>query len=229
MPKYLFTFEKSEAIRWLGHLDILRTIERAIRRAALPIAFSSGFNPRERLAFASALSVGVTGAAEPATMELTEEIAPDEIISRLNSVLPPGLQLRSCVAIPDAGSRDLLNSFTRAEYEVVCNCPEEIEITTVQAAIESLLSKSSLITQREREGRTKTLDIRPYIVALHCNTDRPAPNRILLHTELALGESGNARPQEVVTALSEFLPNLQLRRSHRVRLIAPETKVSEEG
>jgi len=58
MPKYLLTFEKAEPVRWLGHLDILRTFERAIRRAALPIAFSNGFNPRERIAFASALSTG---------------------------------------------------------------------------------------------------------------------------------------------------------------------------
>ena len=46
--KYLITFEKGESVRWLGHLDILRTFERAIRRADLPIAFTAGFNPRER-------------------------------------------------------------------------------------------------------------------------------------------------------------------------------------
>ena len=68
--KYLVTFEKGESVRWLGHLDLLRTFERAIRRAELPIAFSAGFNPRERLAFASALGVGVTGEAELATIEL---------------------------------------------------------------------------------------------------------------------------------------------------------------
>src|SRR5205823_11627002 len=56
--KYLITFEKGESARWLGHLDILRTFERAIRRAELPIAFSTGFNPREKIAFASALGVG---------------------------------------------------------------------------------------------------------------------------------------------------------------------------
>ena len=44
--KFLLTFEKGETARWLGHLDILRTFERAIRRAELPIAFSAGFNPR---------------------------------------------------------------------------------------------------------------------------------------------------------------------------------------
>src|SRR5215468_10224768 len=101
MPKYLFTFQKTETVRWLGHLDILRTFERAIRRAELPIAFSTGFNPRERIAFASALSTGVTGKAEPALMELTEEVVPEQIQTRLNEALPPGIRIRDCSDIAE--------------------------------------------------------------------------------------------------------------------------------
>src|SRR2546427_9894555 len=103
--KYLLTFEKGESARWLGHLDILRTFERAIRRAELPIAFSSGFNPREKLAFASALSVGVTGEAELATVELTDSVDPATLVENLNTKLPPGIQLKAAEEIPDAGSR----------------------------------------------------------------------------------------------------------------------------
>src|SRR5437588_692687 len=109
--KYLITFEKGESVRWLGHLDILRTFERAIRRAAPPIAFTAGFNPREKLAFASALATGVTGAEEPATVELTDSLPPEEVVERLNANLPPGIRIRTALAIPDAGSRDLLNSY----------------------------------------------------------------------------------------------------------------------
>src|SRR5215467_10770727 len=108
--KYLITFEKGESARWLGHLDILRTFERAIRRADLPIAFSAGFNPHERIAFANALSVGVTGSEEPATLELTTVVHPQDLVRRLNEKLPPGIQLRSASEIPDARSRDLLNA-----------------------------------------------------------------------------------------------------------------------
>src|SRR5579871_2324438 len=93
--KYLITFEKGESARWLGHLDILRTFERAIRRADLPIAFSTGFNPHERIAFANALSVGVTGSEEPAILELTTPLDPEDLVGRLNEKLPPGIQLLS--------------------------------------------------------------------------------------------------------------------------------------
>src|SRR3989442_67429 len=139
--KYLILFEKGDSARWLGHLDILRTFERAIRRAELPIAFSTGFNPRERIAFASALSVGVTASAEPATIELTHPVPTDDLVRRLNEKLPPGIQLSHAEEIADAGSRDLLNSFERAEVQVVCDCGADLAIDTARSIAQGLLNR----------------------------------------------------------------------------------------
>ncbi len=222
MPKYLFTFQKTETVRWLGHLDILRTFERAIRRAALPIAFSTGFNPRERISFASALSTGVTGAAEPAIIELTEPVDADEIMNRLNAALPPAIQIGPCVEIPDAGSRDVLNAFGRADFEVTCAVDPEIETPRIAAAVCSLLSQPQITITREREGRSKSVDLRPLLYHLALSKDRPAPDRILLEMTLAVGEQGNAKAGEVVAALESYLPGITLRRAHRVRLIRAE-------
>ncbi len=219
MPKYLFTFQKTETVRWLGHLDILRTFERAIRRAALPIAFSTGFNPRERIAFASALSTGVTGAAEPAIIELTEPLAPDEIQRRLNEALPPAIQIAPCEEIPDAGSRDVLNAFDRADYELICDCPPDIEPTAIAGAICGLLALPEVAIIREREGRSKSVDLRPLLYHLAVSPERLRPDRITLQMTLAVGEQGNAKPGEVVLALTPYLPGIMLRRAHRVRLI----------
>lgn len=218
MPKYLFTFQKTETVRWLGHLDILRTFERAIRRAGLPIAFSTGFNPRERIAFASALSTGVTGAAEPAVLELTGPVAPDEIARLLNASLPPAIQVSSCEEIPDAGSRDVLNAFDAADYDVVCGCPAEIDDEAIASSVRSLLDLPQITIVREREGRSKSVDIRPLLYRLAAAPERPAPDRIVLQMQLAVGEQGNAKPGEVVAALESYVPGLTLRRAHRARL-----------
>src|ERR1043165_3174080 len=158
--KYLITFEKGESVRWLGHLDILRTFERAIRRADLPIAFSTGFNPRERIAFASALSTGVTGGAEMATIEFTDSVDPAVIVTSLNEKLPPGIRLHSAEEIPDVGSRDLLNSYDRAEIYVVCACSPETTIESAQSASAALLLRTQIPIEREREGKVKKVDIR---------------------------------------------------------------------
>src|SRR5258708_8810438 len=161
--KYLITFEKGESVRWLGHLDILRTFERAIRRAELPIAFSTGFNPRERIAFANALSTGVTGAAELATIEFTDPVEPSTIVNSLNEKLPPGIQLQTAQEIPEAGSRDLLNSYSRAEIRVTCACGPSTSLESAQASAASLLSRTQISIEREREGKVKKMDIRPLI------------------------------------------------------------------
>jgi radical SAM-linked protein len=225
MPKYLFNFEKGESVRWLGHLDILRTFERAIRRAELPIAFSNGFNPRERLVFASALSTGVTGGAEPATLELTAPLPLEEVAARLNAVLPPGIRILSCQELPDAGARDLFRALDRAEYTVVCGCPPSTPYGDAEEAVCTLLARGHIPMTREREGRTRTSDLRPLLFRLALrpeSRDTLANARLTLEMIVAQGEGGTARPTDVVTALAEHLPGLTVRRAHRVRLLTTE-------
>ena len=221
MPKFLLIFEKGESVRWLGHLDILRTFERAIRRAELPIAFSNGFNPRERLFFASALSTGVTGEAEVAALELTELTPVDTIVDRLNLAFPQGIRVHRCEQIPDIGSRDILNAYLRADYEVVCVLPEMATLDVIQAAIDQLMAQSELPVTREREGRVKSVDIRPGLYALELLPDRTHADRLKLSMSVALGESGNTKPSEVIATLAQRLPGLAVRRIHRKRLLSP--------
>jgi radical SAM-linked protein len=224
--KYLITFEKGEAVRWLGHLDILRTFERAIRRAELPIAFTAGFNPREKLAFASALSVGVTGREEPATVELTEDMPEAEITDRLNANLPPGIRIRSATQIPDAGSRDLLNSYYRAELIVTCVCDSGATLDAARGAAEKLIANAALPVRREREGRVKEVDIRKLIHDVRVDTVEEG--RITFIMLLALSGEGTAKPAEIVKLLAEDLPGLAVRRVHRARVISDEL-ITERG
>lgn len=219
MPKYLLIFDKGESVRWLGHLDILRAFERAIRRAELPIAFSGGFNPRERIAFASALSTGMTGEAERATLELTASLDTEEIVTRLNEALPPGIRILACEPLDDAAAKETLTAYNRAEYRVVCLTPERFEAHQVEAAIHTLMQQNALPIVREREGKSKTVDVRPSLFSLSLEADSLSEDRLALRMSVGQGESGTARPQEVVGALAEYLPGLHARRAHRVMLM----------
>jgi radical SAM-linked protein len=227
MPKYFFTFEKGEAARWLGHLDILRTFERAIRRASLPVAYSNGFNPRERLVFASALSTGVTGACEPATIELTEEREPEEIVRSMNEALPECIRVGTCERLSDTGARERMGAFDRGEYRVLCGCPSETTQEQLTEAIARVLAQSDIPVTRQREGRSRVVNIRPLIhsLALAPNSNGALPpGRVELLLVIALTDSGTGRPGEIVETLAGFVPGLALRRSHRVRLIAPSAE-----
>ncbi len=219
MPKFLLIFEKNEPVRWLGHLDILRTFERSIRRAGLPIAFSAGFNPRERLYFASALSTGITGSAEPMVLELTEPMTPLEITRLLNDSLPPGIRIKCCSEIPDAGSKDLLNTYCRAEYNVLVDAPDKPNPAEVKMAISETLLLEEIPWIRAREGRSKTVDLKPYIFELELTGDRNVDSRFTVRMIVAIGESGSAKPSEVIAFLGTKIPNIKLRRAHRIQLL----------
>ena len=86
------TFSTADTVKYVGHLDMHRAWERAIRRARLPLAYTQGFNPQARLQFAAALPVGFTGQGEVADVFLNEALDPAEFLSRLAAALPPGIR-----------------------------------------------------------------------------------------------------------------------------------------
>ena len=84
---------KEKDIRFISHLEYVRTIERAIRRAKLPAAYSEGFNPHLKFSLASALGVGVVSFAEFVEIELAEAMEADAAIIKMRSALPRGIHI----------------------------------------------------------------------------------------------------------------------------------------
>src|SRR6185503_1780822 len=93
-------FQKGEAVRFISHHDLMRAMMRAVRRAALPVRLTEGFNPRPRIVFPVALEVGVASLDEVAEIELTQCIATQEVLARLSSAFPPGLVLKTVRDLP---------------------------------------------------------------------------------------------------------------------------------
>lgn len=98
--RYLTKFTKEENIKFISHLDVLKTIQKNIRRAGLPVEFSQGFNPHMNTSIAQPLSVGVYSSGEYMDMVLTTEMDEQEIINRLNETAPSGIKYLGALAIP---------------------------------------------------------------------------------------------------------------------------------
>ena len=98
--RYLTKFTKEENIKFISHLDVLKTIQKNIRRAGLPIEFSQGFNPHMNTSIAQPLSVGVYSSGEYMDMVLTTEMDEKEIVDKLNATAPSGIKYISALAIP---------------------------------------------------------------------------------------------------------------------------------
>nr|WP_207715090.1 TIGR03936 family radical SAM-associated protein [Clostridium beijerinckii] len=98
--RYLTKFTKEENIKFISHLDVLKTIQKNIRRAGLPIEYSQGFNPHMNTSIAQPLSVGVYSSGEYMDMVLTTEVNENEIVDKLNETAPSGIKYISALAIP---------------------------------------------------------------------------------------------------------------------------------
>lgn len=98
--RYLVKFTKEANIKFISHLDVLKTIQKNIRRAGLPIEFSQGFNPHMNTSIAQPLSVGVYSSGEYMDMVLTTEMDEKEIVNKLNVTAPSGIKYISALAIP---------------------------------------------------------------------------------------------------------------------------------
>ena len=113
---YRMKFEKRDEVKYIGHLDTMRTFTRCIKKTSLPIKFSTGFNPRVQLAFALPLAVGVTSECEFFDLELNGDLECQEVIDELNKAFPSGFKVLTCEKMEHA--KGLMALVKEATYEV---------------------------------------------------------------------------------------------------------------
>ncbi|MGB8658756.1 MAG: TIGR03960 family B12-binding radical SAM protein [Candidatus Zixiibacteriota bacterium] len=183
-------WSKSEEVRFTSHLDIGRTFERTIRRSGIPIAYSEGFHPHQKVAFGPPLPLGFISDSEYLDIQLTEPYT-STIIERLNRALPAGFEFLEARSI--LGKSDSLSYIINlASYEVNLNLPPE----QTESSAQSVLESDHLGVKRISKEEVKELDIRRYVVGLSCESSE---NQTVLKMLLAVGSEGYARPQEVLT------------------------------
>ncbi len=144
-------FKKAEQVRFISHLDIQRTFQRAFIRAGLPISYSAGFNPHQLLSFATALTVGHTSEAEWLDVHLDAEIPSDEFIVRVNAVLPDGLAIIEAV-VANAAHPSLTAVLCAASYIVTISLEEQLDKAYFETALHELLSAPIIISKHTKNG-----------------------------------------------------------------------------
>jgi radical SAM-linked protein len=109
------TFTKQGALRYTGNLDLHKILERSIRRAALPLAYSQGYHPQPKLNLAAALPLGFASRAEVMDIWLNDEV--DDVLSPLQANVPPGLTILGAAQV-DEREPSLQTQVIAAEYQV---------------------------------------------------------------------------------------------------------------
>ncbi|MCR4720888.1 MAG: TIGR03936 family radical SAM-associated protein [Lachnospiraceae bacterium] len=166
-------FAKYGALRFIGHLDVMRYFQKVIRRADLPVRYSQGFTPHQIMTFAHPLSLGVSSDAEYMEIDFTEELDPDDVLSRMRAQISEGFALISCSVVPETPegtrSQSLMSLVSAAEYMVSWKdgygeVPDE---SALRDAMHELYAQESIVVEKSTKKTTADTDIKPFIYRIY--------------------------------------------------------------
>jgi radical SAM-linked protein len=211
-------YTKLGKLRWLSHRDLARVLERALRRARLPVAYSAGFSPHPLLSFGLALPTGCESTAEyldvrleptPGLLEAGPAL-PDLVRRELGPALPQGVAVLAA-AVLEGSSRSLQQIVTACEWQLLAPGADPAALRRRAA---ELLDAESVPVARQRRGALVEEDLRPGLLALRVEDPQadPEPSGPQVVAELATGVPG-ARPDGLARALG--IPGALVRRTHQ--------------
>ena len=196
MPRLLF--EKTGSAVWMSHLDLMRLMQRAFKRAGLPLTHTHGFNPRPSVSIALPLSVGVESVCEILDFDLEGELPLMETIqTRLNAVLVPGVAVRQ-VYMDGRKIRDLALLRCRLGLEYDGGIP-----AGATDAIATLFARESLMVEKKSKNGIREQDIRPMIRELSVAKTGEKELRV---EALITCQNPSLNPMQLYGAIVRYLP-----------------------
>ncbi len=189
------SFEKTGMAKFISHLDTVRCITRAMKRANVPIWYTEGFNPHAFLTFAMPLSLGFESYCETVDFRLTENVDLQELTEKLNNALPVDITVKS-IAEPVFSPNDI----RWAEYEITFNNPDGTLLSTAEII---LSSNEILVEKKAKQGRkkvAKSVNIKEHIKSFELVKGEGS---LTLKTVLASGTSTNINPTLLIGALTK--------------------------
>ena len=194
--RMLVVFEKGAALRHIGHLDLMRAMQRILRRTGLPVSYSQGFNPHMVINFAAPLSVGASGLREIMDVALAREVPEDEFLFKLSNALPPALKAVAARSVADTYPAPMSKLFA-ASYDMELDGPAG---ESAAKCLPEFLNKSEIPAMRKTKSGEKPCDIRPMIY--HLSARNNGQNHVI-SAILALREDATCKPDMLLTALSQ--------------------------
>jgi radical SAM-linked protein len=187
--KVRLRFSKSGDLRLVSHHDLLRCLERTLRRAQIPMAVSQGFNPRPKIVFALALALGIEGRREVVELELAGPMEPAEVLGRLAAGSPRGLDWHDVEAVVPGRPAPQVEA---VQYLL------EVPVGRQDAArtrLAVLLASTQWPYTRHRPDRDVAIDVRPFVLGAELDPLGA------LRFRMKMTPNGSARPEEVIAAL----------------------------
>lgn len=197
-------YAKRGRLRFSSTRDFQRALERAVRRAQLPVAFSAGFHPHPRISYANAAPTGTASEAEYFEIQLTRSCEVEQLRADLDAALPADLVILDVV---EASTGALADRLEASRWQLDFAAEEANDVAT---AVTALLARADASVSRMTKRGEREFDVRSAIAAL--TVDGPRLNLVLRHLTPLV------RPDDVVTALTTYGALRATRPPHVTRL-----------
>lgn len=228
MNNVRIVFSKTGRAKYISHLDLMRTMQRACKRSKLPIWYTEGFHPHMYMTFPLPLSLGIESVCEIMDTRLTESIAFSSLKDQLNLALPEDLRI---ISVQEAIRKHTDISF--AEYEILLKTPkapfDSDNDPSVCNAFQHFYQQDHIWIEKKshkkknKNSNTAAVDIKPFITIVNIN-ENGSETELLLR--LPVGSSQNINPFVVIEKFSAFYKQeIQTVRIERTKILCENGEI----
>ncbi|WP_044958388.1 TIGR03936 family radical SAM-associated protein [Butyrivibrio sp. WCD2001] len=196
MVKLRLKFSKHGPIRFLGHLDVMRYVQKAIRRAEIDIKYSEGYSPHQILSFAQPLSVGSTTDGDYMDMTVLSCKSPEAVMDSLNNAMNEGIVITAISELPEK-SVNAMTSVAAAEYVISFRDGKAPEFN-LESTFRSFMEQNEILATKKTKNGEKEINIKPLIY----DYEILPGNQI--HVLVSAGSSSNLKASLLTESLFSF-------------------------
>lgn len=209
-------FKKIGRAKYISHLDLNRVMQRAFRRAHIPIWITQGFNPHPYVVFAMPLSLFYESDCEMMDVKLDGKMPFEEVKERLSAQMPEGIEIES-VTEPCNKFTDICFAAYSISLEFAGKAKEELV-----RMLSDVLSNDTIIVEKSSKRHTVELDIKRYF----CNADISVMDGVIdIKATLPAGPAENLNPSCFVSAFEKYAEKPDLENIRRIQIFTADMKV----
>lgn len=204
--KIRIKFRKTGIMKFIGHLDVMRYFQKAIRRADVEICYSGGFSPHQIMSFAAPLGVGITSNGEYVDIEVHSTGTTVEMLERLNAVMAEGFEIAEYKLLPDTAA-NAMSSVAAADYTLTFRPgyePEEESAEEWFKKLTAFFDQPQVMVLKKTKKGEKEMDLKPLIYDLGVIAGNDAAQSQLF-MKISTGSASNIKPELLLDAYYEAL------------------------
>lgn len=202
MCKIISKYSKTGNLKYISHLDVLRFIQRSVKRAGIPAKYSEGYNPHMKTAFGFPLSLGTESMGEYFELDLNEKVEISDYISRMNSVLPKEMQIISASYTDE--TKSLMSRCAYAEY--IFNIEfETVDFDKLNNLLQEMIEIGVVYNRQKKNKKNKIVnkEINSKELIKYINLKKTSEDKAVIEAVFLTTANGSMKTEEFIKLIEE--------------------------